>query len=188
MSDMEAQFRAIEEMGFSRTEAQDALTSARGNLQVAVDWLLTNCPQGRTGVSESSPKTKQQAAKTGNGSREQNFVPPPPLDASDTENAQHLEALKRNHSNEIPKPNNASPLMPIQPQQVSKTETGPSGSPATPSNVSAPISASPEPVVLSIGTITQSIIVCVFQIPKFPNFILPSLFLVPNPTQSDTDL
>ena len=152
---MEEKFRTIEEMGFSRAEAQDALTFARGDLQVALDWLLTNCPQGRVGVSVASPKAPHQPAKNGQQQNGQNFVPPPPLDASDHENARHLEALKRNPSNEIPKPSEPTYSSPVQPQQAKPTAQVPSEPAATSSSQnSAPVPES-APVVFS-GELPQA--------------------------------
>lgn len=99
---LESKLNNLKEMGFEPNLAQEALTRAHGDLQAALDWLLSNCPQGRVGVSESSPVVT-------NNEPSSNFVPPPPLDASDRENAEHLAALQRNQRAPSNPPNYTPP-------------------------------------------------------------------------------
>lgn len=146
---MDEKFRTIEEMGFSRAEAQEALTFARGDLQAALDWLLTNCPQGITTVAVESPKSPRQPGNGQNETGNQNFVPPPPLDASDRENPAHLEALKRNPSNEPLMPSNELPTRPTNTNQIAQP-SNPASSPSSSSpNPSSPANAEKTHVAIS---------------------------------------
>ena len=154
-------------MGWSLAEAQDALTAAGGNLQTALDWLLAHCPQGRVGTGDALPSPNTQGKKAPANEQDSNWVPPPPLDSSDHENAQHLEALKRNHSNDVLAHANGEHGSPAQgtmrvaisssPSERATSSTAPSSSPAIDS----------EPIVLSAGTASPASLVRLCSHPKF---------------------
>lgn len=163
---MEANFRLIQEMGWSRTEAQEALTAAGGNLQTALDWLLTNCPQGRVGTGEASPSPNTQGNKTPSNEIDSNWVPPPPLDSSDHENARHLEALKRNHSNDVLVHPDGEHGAPTQAPNRPASSSSPSGRDATSSGPSQSPTVDSEPIVLSAGTASSSSLVRSSEHPK----------------------
>lgn len=97
---METNIKMINEMGWTAADAQEALTVAEGNLQGAVNWLLTHAPQGVLVKPAKSPEQVKEAPKSANTSGGAVNIPPPPLDSSDVEDARHLEAMKRNYSTE----------------------------------------------------------------------------------------
>lgn len=98
--DMETNIKMIKEMGWTASDAQEALTAAGGNIEAAVNWLLTNAPQGVVGQPSKSPEKPKEEPKRSNSRSEGLNIPPPPLDSSDVEDARQLEAMKRNYSTE----------------------------------------------------------------------------------------
>jgi len=155
---MEANFRLIQEMGWSRTEAQEALTAAGGSLQTALDWLLTNCPQGRVGTGEASPSPNTQGTKPSPSVSDSNWVPHPPLDSSDHENAQHLEAMKRNHSNDLLVKPVGTQASPTQQQARPGNSPSPSGRDTLSTAPAQSSTLDSEPIVLSTGSASSSLV------------------------------
>lgn len=144
---MDEKLTSIQEMGWTPSEAQDALTAARGNLEAAVNWLLEKRPQGGPDVGPPPPSNPQPAAQGGNSDRTSSpYIPPPPLDASDAEEARHLDALKRNYSTEFPPGHQAAEGRPHPSSQNNQTSNDQQPPPPVYSPPSSPSIGDFEPI------------------------------------------